>query len=318
MTNYTLAITPASGLDLQYDADDNTLLFWVANVLYKWDIATAMMVNSAAVTWLGSGPVNAGLIPNGLDLYDAITLAKSPLSGDYTNPTIPVYSGSVLFQHFYDPVEQYILLKADDDNVWGASIEPYSGPPTVAPPERYKRLPLKMDFASCSFDQADRLLMYELYRACGLDPLNPFLVALLPFLSGALWQPPVTLTLTVWSESVDSAWNILKNAMALGDTAPKTICGRVLTIDSVNYPEWNGEWEIVKVAYTPFGGQAAQTYGSQSGGEVTGSGELISAPAQGSGMLVLTLRTYNPNVFFDTSMTPSWADVPGPWADGSY
>ena len=92
----------------------------------------------------------------------------------------------------------------------------------------------------------------------------------------------------------------------------------MLTIDSVNYPEWNGQWEIVKAEYSPFGGQAAQTYGSQSGGEVTGSGELISSPSEGSGMLVLTLRTYNENVFFDSSMTPSWTDVPGPWADGSY
>lgn len=148
--------------------------------------------------------------------------------------------------------------------------------------------------------------------------MNPFLVALLPFLSGATWQPPTTLKLTVWGESVDSAWNILKSGMAPTDAKPGPICGKVLTINSVNYPEWCGEWEITECEYIPFGGQASQSYGSQSGGEVTGNAELISAPTEGAGMLTLTLRSYNPSVFFDTSMTPSWVDVPGPWADGSY
>jgi hypothetical protein len=318
LTNYTLSLS-GNANDIQYCAIDNTLLFWVGNVLYKWDIGTQTIVSSAAVVWLQSGPVNGGLIPNGLSLYDAVTLALSPLTAEYNNPTLPAgspYPG--LFPDFYDSVNQYIWLQGTDHNVWGAGVGPYGGPPSAPPPLRYKRLPLKLDFSSCSFDQADRLLMYELYRACGLDPLNPFLVALLPFLSGAIWQPPVTLRLTVWGESVDSAWNILKSGMSLSDTAPGPICGRVLTIDTVNYPEWNGDWEIVECEYVPFGGQASQTYGSQSGGEVTGNAEIISAPTQGAGMLTLTLRTYNPNVFFDSSMTPSWVDVPGPWADGSY
>ena len=192
------------------------------------------------------------------------------------------------------------------------------GTPPPANPLRYKRLPLKLDFASCSFDQADRLLMYELYRACGLDPSNPFLATLLGWDTPPPWQPPITLSLTVWGEAVDEMWNILKSGMASSDTVPGPICGKVITIDSVNYPEWCGDWEIVQCEYAPFSGQAAQNYGSQSGGEVTGSSELIGAPAEGSGMLSLTLRTYNPSVFFDASMTPSWIDVPGPWADGSY
>ena len=165
-------------------------------------------------------------------------------------------------------------------------IVPYEGPPPPAPPLRYKRLPLKLDFASCSFDQADRLLMYELYRACGLDPSNPFLATLLEWETPPPWQPPITLNLTVWGEAVDEMWNILKSGMASSDSAPQPICGKVITIDSVNYPEWCGEWEIVQCEYTPFSGQAAQNYGSESGGEVTGSSELIAAPEQGSGMLI--------------------------------
>lgn len=113
-------------------------------------------------------------------------------------------------------------------------------------------------------------------------------------------------------------WNILLCGMASGDSSPVPICGKVITLDTVNNPEWNGRWEIVKYNYQPAGGESAQDYGSESNGEVTGSGLNPQQPPQGAGTLTLTLRTYNDQVFFDVSMTPSWVDVPGPWADGSY
>ncbi len=48
------------------------------------------------------------------------------------------------------------------------------------------------------------------------------------------------------------------------------------------------------------------------------SASIISAADQKAGLIVLKLRTYNPYIFFDTSMTPSYVNVPGSWVDGSY
>ncbi len=184
-------------------------------------------------------------------------------------------------------------------------LEPGAPPP--APPLRYKRLPLTLQLGSCTFDQANRIVMYELYRACGLDPSNPFLTALYDWL--VAWTPPQTLVLTVWSEAVDASWNILKEVMP----------GQVITIDASVSPEWAGDYEVMEKVITPFQSDASQLYSSGSGaGGLTGSGELMPGPQQGAGTVSLILRTYNPNVFFDTSMVPSWEDVPGPWADGSY
>jgi hypothetical protein len=179
-----------------------------------------------------------------------------------------------------------------------------------APPLRYKRLPLSLQLGSCTFDQANRIMMYELYRSCGLDPTAPFLLALFGWLTQ--WTPPQTLVLTVWSEAVDEEWNILMQVMP----------GQVITIDASVSPEWAGDYEVMEKVITPFQGEASQLYSGGGVGAGTdspqGSVEIANTPSQNSGTIALTLRTYNPNVFFDTSMIPSWSDVPGPWADGSY
>jgi len=182
-------------------------------------------------------------------------------------------------------------------------------PNIVAAPLRYKRLPLSLTLGSMTFDQCNRLAMYELYRSCGLDPTAPFLIALFEWLTQ--WTPPQALILTVWSEAVDEEWNVLMQVMP----------GQVITIDASVSPEWAGDYEVMEKVITPFQAEASQLYSGGQGSDgdsPQGSGEIANSADQNAGTIALTLRTYNPNVFFDTSMIPSWSDVPGPWADGSY
>lgn len=181
----------------------------------------------------------------------------------------------------------------------------------AAPPLRYKRLPLTLDFASCTYDQQNRLLMYELYRSIGLDPQNAFLLTLYVWLTK--WIVPVTVTVTAWQEAVDpSNWAILKQVRR----------GQVVTIDpsvseewaAYGYPSYEGQYEVMQSTYNPFQGDASQ-FANQAGGDpstVVGSATLASPANTSSGTLVLVLRTYNPYVFFDVSQTPSYLDVPGP------
>ena len=56
---------------------------------------------------------------------------------------------------------------------------------------RLKRIKVTYDFASCTYDQAMRLLQYEIYRDLGLDQ-SPYL-------------PPWQITLNLWSEYVDKS-----------------------------------------------------------------------------------------------------------------
>ncbi len=170
--------------------------------------------------------------------------------------------------------------------------------------QRSKRIPLTLDFASTTYDQQSRLTMYELYRSCGLDPSDPFLQSLYSWLAGSPWVPPVTVTVKVWSEAVDVNWNVLKQVMR----------GQRITIDPTVSTEWAGDYEVMETTYNPFQGDASQ-FSTEGGGDpstVVGSSVLASPADQNSGTLLLVLRTYNPNVFFDTSRTPSYVNLPGP------
>ncbi|MGB8887107.1 MAG: hypothetical protein WCC87_10320 [Candidatus Korobacteraceae bacterium] len=170
--------------------------------------------------------------------------------------------------------------------------------------QRSKRVPLTLDFASTTWDQQNRLTMYELYRSCGLDPANAFLQSLFGWLAGSPWDPPVTITVTVWSEAVDDSWNVLKSVMR----------GQRITIDPSVSVEWAGDYEVMETTYNPFQGDASQ-FSTEGGGDpstVIGSSVLATPADQNAGTIVLVLRTYNENVFFDTSQTPSYVDLPGP------
>jgi hypothetical protein len=185
--------------------------------------------------------------------------------------------------------------------------------PVAAAPLRYKKIPLTLDFATTTWDQQSRLIMYELYRSLGLDPTNAFLQTQYSWLAALGWVPPVTGTLTVWSEAVDPAtWSILKQRKR----------GEIITLDPSVSPEWaayglpgyEGQYEIMETTYNPFQGDASQ-FASQAGGDpstVIGSSTLASPSSQASGTIVLVLRTFNPFVLFDVSQTPSYANVPGP------
>lgn len=208
----------------------------------------------------------------------------------------------------WNAVDSDYFVAAGEYEVFDDSYVP---PPPIPLPLRYKKLPLSLDFANCTWDQQNRLLMYELYRSCGLDPANAYLQSLYDWLDD--WIVPVTITVTVWSEAVDpTAWTVLKQVMQ----------GQVVTLDpsvseewaAYGYPGYEGQYEVMQKTYNPFQGDASQ-FANQAGGDpstVVGSATLASPANTSSGTIVLQLRTYNPFCFFDVSQTPSYANVPGP------
>ncbi len=174
----------------------------------------------------------------------------------------------------------------------------YIPPPTILPIVRLKKLPLALDFATCTYDQQNRLLKYEIYKALGAD--GSLVVPNVP------WNPPVTITLRVWSESVDAAWNILKTpGSGVG------FCGRRITIDPSANADWAGDYELMEATYTPFQGDTSGQYGGDT--LVQSSAQMAAAANANSGLLELVLRTYNEAVLegCDVSDPPTYVDVPG-------
>jgi hypothetical protein len=183
--------------------------------------------------------------------------------------------------------------------------------PPPSGPIRYKKVALAADFATTTFDQANRIALYEICRLCGFDvfsdgmgnmaALAAFLVAQFPELAGTRWKPPVTLTLEVWSEAVDASWNILKSPDPTGENS-KAFCGRRITIDSTVSQEWAGDYEIMEATYTPFQSDASAS--AQSAG-------IAQSPDRNAGFITLVLRTYDERwLSIDTSMTPSYVNMP--------
>ena len=127
-----------------------------------------------------------------------------------------------------------------------------------------------------TFDQANRLVKYEIYRDLGLDQ-SP-------------WSPPIQITLTAWAEAVDANGNILKKAMP----------GQVITLDPSAFFEYAGDYEIMEPDCILFRGTRPAMLTEYSG-EVTGSGSMTQMTDQNAGRIILLLRTYNPDVFFDVS-----------------
>jgi hypothetical protein len=191
----------------------------------------------------------------------------------------------------------------------------YTGPPAPPsiPPIWYNRVPLTLDFASMTYDQANRLAMYELYRACGLDPANPFLQSIIEGLSDEMWTPPSTITITVFADAVDADWNILKKIIASGDAQP--LCGKRITIDPSVDEEWAGDYEVMKATYNPLQ-PASFSSGGINPSMPSGTATIAPSADASGGTITLVLRTYNEEVLsFDTSQTPSYANVPGPIFD---
>lgn len=141
-----------------------------------------------------------------------------------------------------------------------------------------KKIPTQFDFANSSFDQANRLLKYEMIRDLGLDQ-SP-------------WRPPVQITLKAWAESVDANWNMLKQAQ----------CGSRITLDASATWEFAGDYEIIERRINSFQGDASGAQG----------GTTARSASQDSGHLELLLRTYGEDCFVDVSDAPDtyFATVP--------
>jgi hypothetical protein len=182
----------------------------------------------------------------------------------------------------------------------------------VLPPNttgtRLKRIKVSYDFANMTYDQAMRLLQYEVYRSLGLDFLNP---NLLQQVDGNLsrlgnpYQPPFGLTLSLWSESVDVNGNALK-AQFVGD---------IITLDPTVFFEFAGDWEIIDRYTNPIQQEIEDSTSGNFVSPVSRSGALTSGTDQNSGILQLVLRTFNRSVgiFTDASVAPnaSFQTVPG-------
>jgi hypothetical protein len=117
VAEYVVLGTGASSpvLSISYLASDNTLLFWIGNTLYKWSIASASLVASTAMTFAGSGPIQSGLLPNGLDLVDPTTLTVA-YSLKYLMPGYMPWGYP--FKYWYDANNYCIWLQDQVRQVW--------------------------------------------------------------------------------------------------------------------------------------------------------------------------------------------------------
>jgi hypothetical protein len=194
----------------------------------------------------------------------------------------------------------------------------------VLPPNvtgtRLKRIKVNYDFASATYDQAMRLLQYEVYRDLGVDYLNPNLL-LQAFgnlnLLGSPYTPPWQITLNFWAEWVDksqdtsagqvnpSLWRALKAQMA----------GDVVTLDPTVFFEFAGDYEITGRTLNPFQEEVEDSTGGGFVQATSRSGAMNTGTDQNSGVLQLVLRTFNPSAAIFTDVSPvanaSFATVPG-------
>jgi uncharacterized membrane protein len=189
-----------------------------------------------------------------------------------------------------------------------------AGPPPSPPALRYKLIPMMLDFANTTWDQANRLAMYELYRSLALDPSDPFLQSLFEGLGSQLWDPPKTLTIQVFADAVDDSWNILKRPLdGSGNVTP--LQGKRITIDPSVDEEWAGDWEVVRASYKAF-----QPSNAASGGGdpsmPSGVAGIARPNDQSGGTITLTLRSYDERwLSLDTSQTPSYLNLELPIHD---
>ena len=181
---------------------------------------------------------------------------------------------------------------------------------------RLKRIKVSYDFASMTYDQAMRLLQYEVYRALGIDWLNPILLLQIygnTDLLGSPYQPPFGLTLNFWSEAVDANGNALA-AQFVGD---------IITLDETVFFEFAGDYEIIDRYTNPTQQEIEDTTSGNFVMPTSRSGALTGGTDQNSGIMQFVLRSFNRSVgiFTDVSVAPnaSFQTVPGqlPYAGGS-
>jgi hypothetical protein len=168
---------------------------------------------------------------------------------------------------------------------------------------RLKRIKVNYDFASMTYDQAMRLLTYEVYRDLGLDQ-SPYL-------------PPWQVTLNLWAEYVDKSQDI-----SLGQTDPSLwralkaqMVGDIVTLDASVFYEFAGDYEIISRTVNPMQLEVEDSTGGGFVQATSRSGGANTSLDQNSGVLQLVLRTFNRSSAIFTDVSPaanaSFATVPG-------
>jgi hypothetical protein len=159
-----------------------------------------------------------------------------------------------------------------------------------------------------TIDQAMRLLQYEIYRDLGIDWLNPNLLLQVygnTALLGSEYQPPWQFMLSFWSESVDASMNALK-AQQVGD---------VITLDPTVLYELAGDYEIIAKNVSHFLQEVEDATDGSFIVPPSRQGAMNNGTDEGSGILQLTLRTFNRSaaIFTDAqeAVNSSFATVPG-------
>jgi hypothetical protein len=188
-------------------------------------------------------------------------------------------------------------------------------PPNVTG-TRLKKVKVAYNYGNMTVDQAMRLLQYEIYRDLGIDWLNPNLLLQVygnTALLGSPYLPPWQFTLSFWSESVDASMNALK-AQQVGD---------VITLDPSVLYELAGDYEIIAKNVSHFQQEVEDATDGSFITPVSRQGAMNNGTDQGSGILQLTVRTFNRSaaIFTDAQegVNSSFATVPGqlPYAGGA-
>jgi hypothetical protein len=256
-----------------------------------------------------------GVTPASLDgNYSVSALPSgSPLEVDCDVATAPTVSGTGGYIGYIQ--SRFSQRTPEISHTQHQIAEGQILPPNVTG-TRLKRIKVTYNYGNMTIDQAMRLLQYEIYRDLGIDWLNPNLLLQVygnKSLLGSPYTPPWQFTLSFWSESVDASMRALK-AQQVGD---------VITLDPTILYELAGDYEIVAKNVSHFQQEVEDSTDGSFIMPPSRQGAMNNGTDQGSGVLQLTLRTFNRSaaIFTDAAVAAnsSFATLPGqlPYAGAS-